>query len=211
MKRILGLVLAGSLAPSLAPAGALFECEAVDDGAWRVFILDETPDIATAVFKLGLDSGGGESSPYEMERAVSGSGFRYLGEGLEFIGKSDDAMLIDGEEKMHCGVAPAWMMEEATAPPSQDGDGPLPDAPDVEGMSAQALGGNIRSGPGTQHARIGTLARGTSITLMQDTGEELDGYNWFVIRKPDGETGHVWGGIICTPEETVPGVRGTCD
>lgn len=77
-----------------------------------------------------------------------------------------------------------------------------------------ALGGKVRSGPGTEHEQIGSLAESIAVNLEYDTGVMFDGYPWFEISyaNDNGEhtTGFVWGGILCSNEPDVYGVYGQC-
>ncbi len=77
-----------------------------------------------------------------------------------------------------------------------------------------ALGGKVRSGPGTEHAQIGSLAESIAVNLEYDTGVMLNGYPWFEISydNTNGEhsTGYVWGGILCSNEPDVYGVYSQC-
>lgn len=89
-----------------------------------------------------------------------------------------------------------------------------------EGLDQQmkegaSLGGNVRSGPGTNYDRIGSLAEGALVSLEENTGTMYDGYPWFRIVQYDMSTGaelmsgYQWGGILCAFND-VPGVFQTC-
>lgn len=77
-------------------------------------------------------------------------------------------------------------------------------------LSAQSWGGNVRSGPGTDFAILTSLAEGTPITLIENTGIDYNGYPWFEIAHSNG-TGFHWGGIICGTDEHIPGTFETCN
>lgn len=78
-----------------------------------------------------------------------------------------------------------------------------------------SLGGNVRSGPGTNHAQVGSLAEGTLVSLEENTGTMFNGYPWFRIIQYDMSngtelmSGYQWGGILCAFLD-VPGVFQTC-
>lgn len=78
-----------------------------------------------------------------------------------------------------------------------------------------SLGGNVRSGPGTNHGTVGSLAEGTLVSLEENTGVMFDGYPWFRIVQYDMSTGaelmsgYQWGGILCSFLD-VPGVYQAC-
>jgi uncharacterized protein YgiM (DUF1202 family) len=54
------------------------------------------------------------------------------------------------------------------------------------GTVLPANGLNVRTGPGTQFAKVGALAHGTHVTTDWDTIQRRDGYLW--VRMPD----HRW-------------------
>ncbi len=81
-----------------------------------------------------------------------------------------------------------------------------PEAPTTQTVAAISLGGNLRSGPGTDFEDIGGLDEGAEITLLADTGVPLNGYNWWEIALPNGSTAFQWGGVICVPGGGVAGV-----
>src|SRR6056297_1703882 len=202
--RLSHLVVACGLTAGAASASETveFRCTALGDGAYSVYISPETPDTAIAVYVLsgGL---GGRSGDIVLDRTVTASGFGYTGEGLEFRGKGDVATLTDNDLESTCVVYEA-SGEDGTGEATQNAAGsPLPAA-------AMALGGNIRSGPGTENARVGSISQGAPITLEENTGVMLDGYPWFFIREENGDTGYVWGGIICAPQGGVTGVYESC-
>lgn len=195
-------ILAICIAASPVMADALYICEVRGDGAWRVTLREAAPEEATAVFVLSFDTGA-QSGSYALASSVSGSGFRYEGEGLTFVGKGDEARLIDGADEMSCGLA-AGVPEEAQAVPDT--------AAGLFEVPGTALGGNLRAGPGRQFLRLGSVREGEAITVIEDTGVVWRDHSWFVIRLRDGETAHLWGGLICaTGEEgALPGTYADC-
>ena len=84
------------------------------------------------------------------------------------------------------------------------------EAAGLVGIPAISLGGNLRAGPGTAFPDIGGLTAGTEISLLADTGIPFDGYNWWEIQQPSGETAFQWGGVICVPSGGVAGVLESC-
>ena len=74
----------------------------------------------------------------------------------------------------------------------------------------RSLGGNMRSGPGTGFGKIRSLAEGTWVTIIANTGVRFDGYDWFEVRLDDGTRGFQWGGIMCSNGEALRGVFSIC-
>ena len=73
-------------------------------------------------------------------------------------------------------------------------------------VPGRSLGGRARGAPSTDGAIIGSLAEGTPVTIVADTGVWMNGYNWFEIEVNGRAYGYQWGGILCAPGG---GVRGT--
>jgi hypothetical protein len=76
-----------------------------------------------------------------------------------------------------------------------------------------SLGGKVRSGPGMDHAQIGSLAEG-DLMMLEPTEIVMDGYPWFKISHVDNMTGYSlsgyqWGGILCAFDD-VKGVFSIC-
>ena len=77
-------------------------------------------------------------------------------------------------------------------------------------IEAGSLGGNVRGKPGLDAKKLTKLEPGEKVILLESSGTELNGYPWFKIEFRDGETGHVWGGILCARKVAVDGVREQC-
>lgn len=174
---------------ALASPEIAYHCEGLGDGAYRVVISAEDPGRAEAIYEMGMDSGGAGSVTPLMQ-APSGSGVRYEGDGLVFVAKGqEDGLLSVGADTLVCPLQVAAVL-------------PVP---------AMSLGGNVRSGPGTEFADIGSTAQGTPLTLVARTGVIWNGYEWFEIREANGDGGFQWGGIICAPDQPVEGVFEHCE
>ena len=63
-------------------------------------------------------------------------------------------------------------------------------------MGNFSLGGNVRSGPGTQYDKTDRLPFGEPVSLVSRSGVELDGYEWFEIEYSEGLRGYQWGGYF---------------
>ncbi|SDU11125.1 SH3 domain-containing protein [Stappia sp. ES.058] len=75
---------------------------------------------------------------------------------------------------------------------------------------AASWGGIVRSGPSMQAGRVDSLSEGETITLLENTGVEMNGYDWFRIRYRGDRTGYQWGGIICGRFEEIRGAFQVC-
>ncbi|MGI9382172.1 MAG: hypothetical protein ACR2PO_03390, partial [Methyloligellaceae bacterium] len=75
---------------------------------------------------------------------------------------------------------------------------------------AKSAGGVVRSGPGLKHKRIGSVGKDAPITLLGDSGVEMNGYNWFRIRFRR-RVGYHWGGLICPKGNAIPGTFKVCN
>ncbi|MHA7774158.1 SH3 domain-containing protein [Roseibium sp. M-1] len=85
--------------------------------------------------------------------------------------------------------------------------GPRADAVDAPG---QSLGGVLRTGPGTDYARTGSLQEGTPLTIVRRTRQYMNGYDWFEVRTSDGQSGYQWGGIMCSVGTQIEGIFQAC-
>ncbi|MEJ6388010.1 hypothetical protein [Gymnodinialimonas ulvae] len=97
------------------------------------------------------------------------------------------------------------------APAATAETAPAPQIVNSNGIPALSLGGNLRSGPGTAFPDIGDAAAGTEITLITDSGIPFNGYNWWEVGLPNGETAFHWGGVICAPSGGVAGILESCE
>lgn len=180
-------ILGGLVAATTAQANVEYQCQSVQGVRIEATLFDEE-DVVVARF-IGSD---GLASEVLLQPAVSGSGFRYAGQGTEFRGRGDQATLDNGAVSVSCFVT------AVTAP----GD-PQPGGGGFGGFS---FGGNLRAGPGTNFARVGGLAEGTPVTLLQDSGAFFNGYSFWLIQTPNGQQAYHWGGILCAPGQFLTGI-----
>jgi hypothetical protein len=75
---------------------------------------------------------------------------------------------------------------------------------------AGSWGGVVRSGPGREFSRLGALAEGERITLVENTGVMDNDYSWFKIRYRGNREGYQWGGIVCGLGQPIDGAFETC-
>lgn len=77
-------------------------------------------------------------------------------------------------------------------------------------MQAKSWGGSVRSGPGVDYKKVGSLAEGEVITLLEPAvGPLYQDRPWFRIRFR-GQTGYQWGGIVCGIDAPIPGAFEVC-
>ena len=178
-----------------------YRCGPFGDGDYLVSVSTEDPSQASAEYQLGGEHGA-DNFRQQLIEVSTNSGFRYVGGSIEFNGNETTATLTDAGTTESCVFLGADGVGEATLDAS--GGGGQINAP---GLS---LGGKLRNGPGMDFASIGSLAFGTPVTLLEDTGVEMNGYRWFFIQQSNGNTGYQWGGIMCAPESNVAGVFESC-
>ena len=69
---------------------------------------------------------------------------------------------------------------------------------DASGM-AMTWGGNVRSGPGMDFARVAGVPLGREVEVLAVADRYwLDEYPWFKVRLADGTTGYIAGGLLCS-------------
>lgn len=78
-------------------------------------------------------------------------------------------------------------------------------------IGALSLGGSLRSGPGMNHQKVGSIYGRAHITLLRNTGVHMNGYDWFEIISPKGQRVFQWGGIMCSPNQYVQGIYERCN
>lgn len=138
-----------------------------------------------------------EQMEFALRAEPSGSGFRFARDFAEFWGRGDEAFLDIEGQRIACVASlptmPAVMQEAGAI-----------------GIYGQALGGNLRAGPGTDHERLTGLAEGTSVMIDGYAGVAFDGYEWFEVTV-GGQRGYFWGGILCSEGEHVSGLYSQCE
>ena len=77
-------------------------------------------------------------------------------------------------------------------------------------LAAGSWGGVVRSGPGREFSRLGSLAEGERITIIKGTGIVDNDYEWFKIRYRGNREGYQWGGIVCGLDKPIDGAFETC-
>lgn len=102
----------------------------------------------------------------------------------------------------------------ASPPPADSNFGPNSvserDALPAETLNTPGVsyGGRLRARPSMDGAPIGSLADGSHVTVLRDTGVWMNGYSWFELARSGHALGYQWGGILCVedgPGGTRPG------
>ena len=77
-------------------------------------------------------------------------------------------------------------------------------------IEAGSWGGKLRRGPTMNSQHLRSLKKGDAVTILERSGEIMNGYPWFRILTSDGQTGYQWGGILCAGDTPVSGTFKTC-
>ncbi|MEL6745622.1 MAG: MliC family protein [Pseudomonadota bacterium] len=176
---------------SAASANVEYNCGQFNNATYSITYFDEE-DIAEI---RAVDLAGQMASAL-MRPAPSGSGSRYVSDtgNSEFIEHQGNASLFVLGNQLSCFVT-------AVTEPGvgADNDATLPP------WAGRSFGGNLRAGPGTQFADVGSTFNGQPITILQNTGVFMNGYTWFVVQLQNGQQAHQWGGILCAPGQFLQG------
>lgn len=173
-----------------AASGPNFFCDG-GEITINVTLPDEGEELARIDFE-------GED-PVELEPVDADGEARFEGGGY-VLTRGDDRMtleLLDGQ-LTECVSAETLARQRGAAAAVTN----LP----APGFS---YGGKVREGPGTNHPQVGSLQQKEPVTLLEDTGIDLNGYSWFKIEFGDGQTGYQWGGILCSPRQ-IEGLFNPC-
>lgn len=74
---------------------------------------------------------------------------------------------------------------------------------------ARSHGGAVRDGPAMTRSLVDTLNDGDNITIVEDTGQTMNGFNWYKVRYQGGK-GYHWGGLICVEGKPLQGALDVC-
>ena len=78
-----------------------------------------------------------------------------------------------------------------------------------DNQSGMSLGGTLRSGPGIEYSKVGSLAYGAKFNIKANSGVEMGGYDWFVVRSGKVAS-YQWGGIMCSDTIKLDGILYRC-
>lgn len=137
--------------------------------------------------------------------AQSGGGYQNFAQELQFYPDANPPTLWMGSEQMSCSV-----MVADNEVSQNHSSGAVGGNETVVNAQGQSLGGNLRDGPGTNFSKVTSVAEGTWITIIVNTGIRFNGYDWFEISLDNGTRGYHWGGIMCANGAPLPGVYAIC-
>jgi len=78
-------------------------------------------------------------------------------------------------------------------------------------VDAGSWGGRVRRGPSIDAPQISSLKEGDPVTILERSGEIMNGFPWFRIQLANGQIGYQWGGILCATTTPVRGIYKTCN
>ena len=207
--------IAATMIPSLAIASFddQFRCEPVGDGQYVITISAKDANKASVYYDIQKEGVVMPPAPLISLTAAYNypeSGARYVGGEYMLLTTNRTAVLLYGigtkqEGHTECGMDSVQ---------SEDGAGEAtPDAagePIKMNVRGRSWGGKLRAGPGMKYDKIGSLGEGDRVTLLENTGVEMNGYNWFKIRRSNGQEGYKWSGILCSGALHVIGIYEKC-
>jgi membrane-bound inhibitor of C-type lysozyme len=180
-------------APAYASADEIFICGDEGDATLRVLVDPTNGGSAVLEITTGLDSGN-STDLILMEPVIAASGARFAGLGTVFHSKGTTGILETASRTAYCVMEGAETDEDAEE--------------NALNIGARSYGGIVRSGPGMEFDRVTSLREGDPVTLLTNTGETMNGYDWFMIMLPNGDIGYQWGGSLCSDELHPPGIFG---
>lgn len=203
--RMMAAVLAVPACLSVAaPAQArdTFHCVA-GDMTYSVTIDPRTPEFVEVDVSVGEQMDQSLARKFDLPEKQSGSGFRYENDGVEFRGKGEDAFITVLGETFDCELdraSGAGQTHDSGAVGGSEG-------PEIN-MPGRSYGGKLRDGPGMNFRQVGSLGYGNRLTIVRNTGVEMNGYDWFEVRVRS-RTAYQWGGILCS-NAPVDGIYKAC-
>lgn len=196
---LLGAFAATMTISTAVHANVEYDCGEYNNALYSITYFDEEDVAEIRAVDLA-----GQTASALMRPAPSGSGSRYVSEtGLtEFVEHQGNAFLFVQGVQLNCTV---FAITEPGGPTVFPGNPPIP--PQGGGVFAGfSFGGNLRAGPGTNFADVGSTFNGQQLTLISDTGVNLNGYNWWVVQLQNGQQAHQWGGLLCAPQFFLNGI-----
>lgn len=194
----IGAILLGgnaALASGPLPDGTLYVC---DEGEPYVQVLVPSNQRLNAILLLG-------SEQIEMAPTPVASGFGadvVLGPHHWMVhgkGRGNLLLMKDDDAPKRCRVTAASSQHSSASSGAY-----------VSRMGNYSLGGNVRSGPGTQYGKIDSLNFGEPIAIVSRSRVQFDGYEWFEIEYSEGLRGYMWGGVMCSKALHIVGLYESC-
>lgn len=185
-----------------AQADVEFLCRSIVGARLTVTILDEH-DVAQMTL---VDTNGSVSNTSMPLVPSTGSGFQYEAP------NGGPVFYADGEEGTwtYNNLTSFCRIISVTAPDADAGEEPSPGSgqqPSNGEIPAISFGGYLRAGPGDEYPQVGRLRHNTAVSLINESGPEVSGYPFWLIRIPNGDIAYHWGGDLCIPGGALPGVR----
>lgn len=193
-KTILGACAALLCAATTAQAFVEYDCGEVNGVMFNVSHFEEE-DIVRVT---GVAQNGASRSD-DLFPVRSGSGSVYQSGNATFTEHQGRTFLDVEGFRLTCTV---FAITEPGGPTVFPGNPPQGGGT-FEGFS---FGGNLRSGPGTNFQDVGSTFNGQQLTLIADTGVNLNGFNWWIVQLPNGQQAHQWGGLLCAPRFFLNGI-----
>ncbi len=183
-------------------ADEVFECDAIGDGQYVVAIPSNNARQAWAYYQMGSTPVTATDGGIKME--LTGND-RYEGAGIAFTYGINSGRITDFGADMEVGCR----RNDRLASPFSGTVAAKP-AAQLTGQKGMALGGNMRSGPGTKYGKIASVNEGAALTILNNSGVRLDGYDWFEVQLNSGLKGFIWGGILCSEGQQLGGILYAC-
>jgi len=203
----LGAVLTAAMPAVQASELTMYECSSEGDVYYEVEVSwvdgNSTARIAPKSEYISAAESSAQTETAREQRVASG--FSFDSRSYSFFGKGTDARL---RFKEYPNDAPVPCAERAMSQDHASGAVGGNETP-LGGQKARSLGGKLRNGPGTNFSVAGSLAEGTPVSVIANTGVRFDGYDWFEIRHGGG-VAYQWGGIMCWEGQPIAGMYGEC-
>jgi hypothetical protein len=203
----LGTALTAAMPTAEASELTMYECSSEGDVYYEVEVSwvdgNSTARIAPKSEYISAADSSARTETAREQRVASG--FSFDSRSYSFFGKGTDARL---RFKEYPNDAPVPCAERAMSQDHASGAVGGNETP-LGGQKARSLGGKLRNGPGTNFSVAGSLAEGTPVSVIANTGVRFDGYDWFEIRRGGG-VAYQWGGIMCWEGQPIAGMYGEC-
>ena len=190
----------GALAPMAALANITYDCGAANGIAFTATYFDEEDVIGVDARNLS----NGQVQRSVLSPAISGSGVRFFdpSTGLEWIEHQGTFRLFTASgTQVNC--TQTGVTEPGGNAAAGGGGGFDPQVGPFPGFS---FGGNLRGGPGTNFADVGSTVERQPLTLVSDTGVFFNGFSWWVVQLQNGQQAYQWGGLLCAPGLELSGI-----
>lgn len=198
-----GFIFASATISAYA-ADEVFECDAIGDGHYIVAIPGGNAREAWAYYKFGSNP----VNPRDGMKMLLVSDDFYEGKDTSFTYGMRQGLLSD----LNASIAVQCYRNDRLASPYSGTVAQKSSKTNLHpaGQKGKALGGNMRTGPGTKYAKKASVGAGTNLTIIGNSGVRLDGYDWFEVQLNNGNRGFIWGGILCSEGQRLDGILYAC-